>query len=130
MRPCLIGDRAFRLTRHLMTTAMIAQQEAQPQLVFWHDVVIQTRRRIECAIGILKNRFAALKREMRLCHEDDIAYAIIACVILHKLSLSGGDLETDFEDASIEQQGEFVSEATDMGSKTRDALLQYFITTK
>ena len=67
---------------------------------------------------------------MQLLHEDDIAYAIIACVILHNLSIIAGYRGTYFEAAETEQQGELVSTEAVVGKKMHDVLQQYLITTK
>lgn len=125
IRPYLIGDCAFRLTRHMMTTTSSTQQAAQPPLARWEVVASMTRKPIECAFGILKNRFACLKLGIRMHHEDDIAYAITACVTLHNLCISVGDDGVDFATVDDVDLHTFASTETCPGKKTREALLQY-----
>lgn len=128
VRPYLLGDCAFPLGTNMMKTTTSTQQSANPDLRIWERHAADTRKPIECAFGILKNRFMCLKEGLRLHHEDDISFCITACIVLHNLSLQYNDLGADFEDDSISDHDiHFTSEHTDSGIKTRDALLHYLL---
>lgn len=59
-------------------------------------------------------------------HEDEIAYAIGACVTLNHISNEESDDGIDFEEVSKnEQVNDFPSSEKDHEKRTREALLYY-----
>lgn len=49
----------------------------------WKMLDIDTMKPIECAFGMLKNKFRTLKCEVRLMHEDDVVLLCRSCLVLH-----------------------------------------------
>lgn len=74
IRPYLIGDCAFPLSSNMMKTTSTRQQAANPTLKIWERSASSARKPIECAFGILKNRFRRLLDGFFLRNEDDISY--------------------------------------------------------
>lgn len=129
MRPYLSGDCAFMLDKNMMKSASQSEVKANPILRIWDQIASQTRKPIECAFVILKQRFQSLKVCVKLLHEDEIAPFLMSSVIL--LNMSVGQ-EPD-EEALLPQdedgeQEEATVETAD-SKKQRDALLYYVTNT-
>ena len=99
VRPFIIGDCAFPLGPNLMKTTSAPQQTANPDLILWERVAADTRKPLERAFGILKNRFMVIKTGLYLHHEDDTAYVITACICFHNMCFDNDDEGNDFEDS-------------------------------
>jgi hypothetical protein len=93
----LIADSAYALTPHVITPLKGDWAENSPQGLFnyFHS---STRIYIECAFGVLKNRFRILKGGgWQLSALDDYAMWITACCTLHNLCIDYGDLDAPCE---------------------------------
>ena len=127
VKPYLIGDCAFSLEEHMMKTMTVVQQRNRQEFRLWEHHASQARKPIECSFGILKNRFMRLKDGIYFHHEDDMAYAITSCIILHNISIDigddGEDLATDECNPSTEY--DFTSKSSHAGERVRDALIHY-----
>lgn len=60
VRPYIMGDSAFRLSSNVMKTSSRAEMARNPYLSEWEWRASATRKPVECAFGILKNRFSTL----------------------------------------------------------------------
>ena len=92
----------------------------------WKQRASATRKPVECAFGILKGRFSTLKTGIVLHHEDNAVFFILACVILHNMSIDSGDTGDDFlvlDDDSIVSTSSENTEAKTI----REALLDYAV---
>lgn len=129
VRPYIMGDGAFTLSSQLMKTCSKAEMAKSQDLVGWETRASSTRKPVECAFGILKNRFSTLSTGVMLENEDDVVYLITACVILHNMCLSCGDSGDDF---LVEENDQISvnSSATTEGKRVRDALLRFAIETR
>lgn len=57
----------------------------------WEIRASATHKPIECAFGILKNRFSTLKVCINLVNENDAVFMIPACTIHHNICIDSGD---------------------------------------
>ena len=71
-----------------MKTTTTTQQEADQTIAMWEHIAAATRNPIECAFGILNNRFSVLKSGLQLHHEDDCGRVMMTCAILHNLCIT------------------------------------------
>eukprot|EP00171_Calliarthron_tuberculosum_P002949 IDg2949t1 len=125
VRPYIMGDGAFKLSPSVMKTCSKDEIAANPHLAEWEKRASATRKPVECAFGILKNRFSTLLHGLMFEHEDDAVFFITACIILHNLCLESGDNGDDF---LVNDGNEVVATNTSSrltGKVVRDALLQY-----
>lgn len=127
VRPYLVGDCAFTLDKNMMKTTTVREQQVNPVLRTWDSIASQTRKPVECAFGMLKNRFQALKNGIRLQHEDDISFVSLACMILHNMSIQDGDEVDDMLPQDEEVDDDLVTAETSAGRRQRDALLYYVV---
>ena len=125
VRPYLMGDCAFTLDCNMMKSSSQAEMNANPVLRTWDAIASQTRKPIECAFGILKHRFGALRTGIKLLHEDDIVRLLMACVILHNMCTGEDFNEEDFLPQDEEGDSEEATAETSAGKRQRDALLYY-----
>lgn len=79
----LLGDSGYTNTDYLVTPILLPQS---PQEIRYNRAHRQTRRLIECAIGVLKNRFRCLLHAQHLAPEF-VGEIIRCCVALHNLLL-------------------------------------------
>lgn len=82
-----MGDGIFRLSKYLVKACSKAEIKANPYLSEWEKCASVTRKPIEFSFGIIDNRFSTLKVGNKLENEHDAVYLIMACVILHNLSI-------------------------------------------
>lgn len=128
VRSFILTDCAFPLSRNVMRTTSVKQQNVNSNMLIWERVASETRRPVECAFGILKNRFRCIKDGISFHHEDDIAYVITACVALRNICISEGDECDDFNDHEYNTEAEDLdlnTEEADTGKHTREALIHY-----
>lgn len=117
-----IGDSGYALKSWLITP--LRSNPNDPREQRFNVAHKRTRRIVENAIGILKNRFMVLKM-MRVSPEF-AAQVVIACATLHNIARKGDFLmevdETDGEDV----EGA-VEEEEDEGARNRvEELLRFF----
>ena len=86
--PCLVGDGAFRLSPNVLKSFSTKKSCDCETKKLCNYLQSATRMPVECAFGMLKNRFSSLKSGVRVWHEDDNVFFILACVILHNLCLT------------------------------------------
>ncbi len=72
VRPYLISDRAFHVSRNMMSTTTWIQKANDPGLEIWEEHAGRARKPVECAFGIRKKRFSVLSRTLNMHHEDII----------------------------------------------------------
>lgn len=125
VRPYLIGDCAFSLQTYMMKTTSRREQQLNPVLKTWDSIAADTRKPIECAFGMLKARFPALKTGIKLHHEDDIVYFSLACATLHNMCIDDFDGSQELV-CSEDVDDELVSAENAAARRQRDALL-YFV---
>ncbi len=111
MRPYLIGDCAFPLSRNIICTTSEIQQARDCNLKMLENYASQARKPIECAFGILKKIFSILSRKLGFHHEDIVSKVIVACAILHKLCNEQGDCGKEFFEADESSENEIVTNA-------------------
>lgn len=71
-----------------------------------------------------KKRFSTLSDGIGMEHEDDVAYFITACVVLHNFCIEQGDIGTELDTLS-ETEVNFNPSTSYEGKRARAALLQY-----
>jgi len=126
VRPYLLGDCAFSLQTNIMKSSSKQEIAADPSLASWDAIASATRKPVECAFGITKNRFPSLKYGIRLWDEDDACYLIASCFILHNLCIDSGDTGEEF--LTLDRPEEIVSsEHTLQAKNIRKALLHYAV---
>ena len=109
----------------MMKSLSPAEINANPVLRTWDAIALQTRKPIECACGILKHRFDALRTGIKLLHEDDTVRLLMGCVILHNMCTGEDFDEEDFLPQYEEGESDVVTAKTSAGKRQRDALLYY-----
>lgn len=124
IRPYIMGDGAFALTPRLMKTCSRSEMESSAQLAEWEKIASATRKPVECAFGMLKNRFTTLMNGVMLEHEDDAVYFITACIILHNMCIDIGDDDFEFT-IPDEIDLQVNNEQNNQGKLVRDSLLAY-----
>jgi len=105
--PYLLGSCAFALQKNMMKSSSKVEIAADQDLATWDTIASPTRKPVECAFGITKNRFSILKYGIRYKHEHDSCFLITACFILHNLCIESGDegdhyLAEDCEEEIVE----------------------------
>ena len=125
IRPYLIGDCAFNLGKNVMKTATVRQLIGNADIRMWEKHATKARKPIECAFGILKNRFPVLSSGILLHHEDEAARAIMACVILYNLCIDATDIGEEFlePDLNLQYDDENVGNESSIGQRTRSAVI-------
>lgn len=124
IRPYIIGDGAFSLSKYMMKTSFQQEVSADADLLEWNRRVSQTRKPVECPFGILKKRFSTLSNGVSMEHEDDSVYFITASLILHNLCIEQGDHGSEFV-FSEELNDDFNPSLSHEGKRVRAALLQF-----
>ena len=108
----------------MMKTASKTEIQCNSELQFWDSIASSTRKPVECAFGILKNRFPVLMNGVRLHHEDDVVFLIVSCLILHNLCIENGDNDFSFYTADSDTTEVNTTENI-TAKKIRDALITY-----
>ena len=129
IRPYLIGDCAFRLSRNMMKSKSKKEQKLDQDLVLWEKYASRGRKPIECAFWMLKRRFPAYQKGITLYHEDEASNVIRACTILHNLCIDIGfdEKNEDFESTGSEDEIALCEEGT-KAKIARKTLLKYVLT--
>lgn len=125
VRPYLVGDCSFQLSVNVMNICTEREKNTNPIRRIWDKVASTTRKQVECAFGMLKQRFPVLKEGVRLHHKDEIVTLIFSCCVLHNWSIDGGDYEEVFlpPDEDGDENDAVVASETQAGRKQSDALL-------
>jgi len=82
---CIIGDDAFPLEKHIMKPYSYSTQD--PKEIYYNFRLSRARQTIECAFGILANRFKVLQNIINLCPEK-VNFVIGACCVLHNFLIT------------------------------------------
>lgn len=129
IRPYLMGYCAFTLNVNMMKTASSREKVANPVLKHWNEIASQTRKPVECAFGMLKQRFLVVKKGVRLYHEDDITKLCIACMMFHNMAIEDGVFD-DFvlrQDENEDEEESITAECT-AKKRQKDVLIYYVVT--
>lgn len=124
IRPYVMSDGAFPLSKYVMMTCSSAEIAANSDLAEWERRASTTRKPVECEFGVLKKRFSTLSSGIMQEHEDNVVYFITAGIILHILCVLSGDDGSDFliiEDEEVEVD---ITESNE-GHRVRKALLEW-----
>lgn len=130
-RPYLLGNCAFLLQTFKMRKVTATDIVNNPALCTFDDAASVTRKPIECAFRVLKNRFKVLKAVFHLRHDNDIARIIHACALLKNLPLRDGDDRTESYELDVETNTSYddCTGERNYGKRQRYALI-YYLNTK
>lgn len=125
VRPYLVGDYAFQISVNMMNSCTECEKNANQILRIWDKIASATRKSVECAVGMLKQRFTVLKEGVRLHHEEEIVIIILYCCVVHNWSIEDGDYKEVClsPDEDWDENDAIVTAETQPGKKQRDALL-------
>lgn len=93
-----LGDAGYTLTDHLMTPYTIFEGMPQDEKCYNY---LHSRSRIvvERAFGFLKGRWRILKRTLNMKTPQSCARTIVACMVLHNMTIDCGDQVNIAEDS-------------------------------
>lgn len=125
----LLGDSAYPNSDYLITPIDVPQTQQQANFNRAHR---RTRRIVECALGLLKQRFRCLLDTMELKKPEFSAEVVRCCTALHNLLLTDDDAEEFLEDwdrpvdPNLEEEDE-EEEGNENGNlNRRDELVRLF----
>ena len=98
----LVGDSGYPLRRYLLTPFLDPETDAQER---YNKAQILTRVRVECCIGILKNRFRSLIIPLRVYGPLRSSQVITAMIVLHNIAIMNRDLFEPLPTGIILQPG-------------------------
>ena len=99
----LVGDSGYPLRRFLMTPFLNPETEGQER---YNKAQILTRVRVECCIGILKNRFRSLIIPLCVMGPLRSSKVITAMIVLHNMAMINRDFFEPLPTGLILQPGE------------------------
>ena len=85
----ILGDSAYALKRYLLTPFVDPQT---PEEKKFNNALCKTRVTVECAYGILRNRFQCLMKPLRVIGPEALADVVLACIVLHNIAIQKCDL--------------------------------------
>ena len=109
----------------MMKSPSIAEAKSDPMLSARNGTAAQTRKPVKRAFGILKNRFAALQKDLKFHHEGDSSCFCKACIIPRSMSMADGGDGENFLSLDEPAEDEVVSEESAVGKRIRDAIMFY-----
>lgn len=86
-----LGDAGYTLSREVLVPCNIYDGMPAEEKTY-NYIHSRTRITVECAFGMLKGRWRILKRVLNMKCPESIARTIIACMVLHNLTI---DLRDD-----------------------------------
>ena len=98
----IVGDSGFPLRSYLLTPFLDPMTPAEER---YNKAQILTRVRVECCLGILKNRFRCLIIPLRVMEHDTASNIITACMVLHNIGIINRDLYEPLPRGLIMQPG-------------------------
>ena len=85
----LVGNSGFPLCRYLLTPIINAQTPAEDR---YNKAQVLTRVKVECCLGILKNRFRCLLIPLRVMGPLRSSNVISAMIVLHNIAVQNRDM--------------------------------------
>ncbi|KAF0733091.1 hypothetical protein Ae201684P_010138 [Aphanomyces euteiches] len=86
----LLGDAGYTLSTKLITPYTIYDGMPKSEKRF-NKIHSRTSNPVECAFGALKGRWRILKRTLNMKNPSSCARTIVACMVLHNLTLDAND---------------------------------------
>jgi hypothetical protein len=86
----LVGDAGYTLTSTMMIPYNITEEMSREEKRF-NYLHSSTRICVERAFGLLKGRWRIFKRPLNMKTPASVGRTIIACMVLHNLTMSAGD---------------------------------------
>ena len=125
-----MGDCDFSLSISVMNKCSEQKKRANPLIKEYDGPASGTRKLIECAFGMLKGKFPVLKYGIRMLHDNDISFFVMACVVLQNKCIREGKKEillSDGEESDGDYKEDVMTTERIAGKRKRNALLYYLI---
>ena len=128
---CIVADDALPLEKHIIKPYSYSTQE--PKEMCYNLRLSRARQTIECAFGILTNRFGVLQSTINLCPEK-VNLVVGACCVLHNFLIThehddNGDFNIGLNtpSSSVHPADARVDDEMSAGAKRiRDEFAAYF----
>ena len=120
--PYLLGDSAYLLSPWLMKPYPEGTQD--PREITFNKELSSGRVKVECAFGILKNRWRILLKRF----DSGISFAIhtaVACAVLHNICIRNGDEWEEDEGSNDSGPGDHALNVIRDGEDIREILKDF-----
>ena len=106
----MLGDGAFPLSLGLMKPFSQAELRGRPDLRHFNYILSSNRMLVECAFGLLKERFRCLLQSLPFKYVENSVVIVRTCLLLHNYLIGNNDVQEDSE-VEIQDQEEDQEEA-------------------
>lgn len=80
----------------MMKKSSEAERRKITTLTHWENVAATTRKPIECAFGMLKNKFKNIQAGVRSLHDDALVRIIRACLVLRNGCVDSREIDDKY----------------------------------
>ena len=120
----IIGDEGFGLHTHLLRPFGGTHLDRDKRIFNYR--LTRARRYVECAFGILANKWRILHRPIDLKRETAIS-VVKACTVLHNLIIEKEGIELEKESNSENLLPHEVSPSVETANSMRNEFMSYFV---